>query len=316
MASFLLGVDGGGTKTLAVVADAHGQIFSRGQTGSSNYQVVGREAAQAALCSAIEAALASADQVNQTAVVACLGLAGVARPEDRAWVETWADRQHLAERILVVSDVELVLAAGTPAGWGLTAISGTGSIAFGRSPDGQTARAGGWGYVMGDEGSGYAMGVAALRAVARAADGRGQSTSLTEAVLREWGLDTPQGLIDHVYGHNLSRVELADLTRLVHQAALRSDPIAAQIVQEAACELGMCLLAVTRALRLQGAIPCALAGGALAHCHVLVTALMNVASSLGLQLQPVTHVNEPAQGAVRLARDAMLGRTVTDLQHS
>ena len=128
-----------------------------------------------------------------------LGLAGVDRPEDRALFEGWAAGRFGGAPVVIANDAELVLAAGTPDGWGIALISGTGSIVFGRSPHGEMARAGGWGHILGDEGSGYAIGVEALRAVMRAFDGRGPATALTDAVLLHWSLKTPPDLVGRVY---------------------------------------------------------------------------------------------------------------------
>src|SRR5207244_11602264 len=96
---------------------------------------------------------------------ACLGLAGAARPEDQKVIQDWARAVSLAQAVEVTTDAAILLAAGTPEGWGLALVAGTGSIAYGRTADGRTARAGGWGYLMGDEGSAYAMVLAGLQAV-------------------------------------------------------------------------------------------------------------------------------------------------------
>ena len=162
MRELLLGLDGGGSKTLALLADAEGRVIGRGIAGASNYQNIGETAAWAALDTAIAAAFADAGLEPSAVAAVGLGLAGVDRPEDRALFEGWAARRFGGAPVVIANDAELVLAAGTPDGWGIALISGTGSIVFGRSPQGEMARAGGWGHIMGDEGSGYAIGVEAL----------------------------------------------------------------------------------------------------------------------------------------------------------
>jgi len=183
-AELLLGIDGGGSTTCAALADARGRILGVGTAGSSNLQIVGLEGVVAAVEVAIQAARRAAGVASDAPVkVACLGLAGVDRPGDRERVSTALRVRSLAERLLLVSDSELVLAAGCPEGWGLALVSGTGSICFGRAPDGRTARAGGWGYLLGDEGSGFAIAQQALRLAARTADGRAEAHELLEAAL-------------------------------------------------------------------------------------------------------------------------------------
>ena len=138
--ALLLGVDGGGSKTTALLATAEGELVGRGSGPACNYQSVGAEAAWSALDEAVRAAWEDSGQEPVVIAAACLGLAGAARAVDRALFEGW-----IAERLpgawgLVVNDAELVLAAGTPEGWGVALISGTGSIAYGRAPDGRSAR--------------------------------------------------------------------------------------------------------------------------------------------------------------------------------
>jgi len=141
----VLGIDGGGTKTTALLADGEGRILGRGFAGSSNYHTIGLAAAGEALLEGIRAAFAEAEEAPRPVAAACLGLAGVDRPEDRELIRAWAREARVAEEVLVVNDGAIVLAAGTPDNWGVAVISGTGSIAWGRNPDGATARAGGGG---------------------------------------------------------------------------------------------------------------------------------------------------------------------------
>ena len=109
----------------------------------------------------------------------CLGIAGVDRPDDAAIVRAIMKRIGYKARVLVVNDALVALESGAPGQPGIVIISGTGSISYGRNAEGMAARSGGWGYVLGDEGSGYWMGRLALRAIVREADGRGHPTTLT-----------------------------------------------------------------------------------------------------------------------------------------
>lgn len=217
----LLGVDGGGSKTVALLAGRAGQLLGRGRAGASNYHSVGAEHACAELRRAIASAFDAARIVPRPPAAICLGLAGVDRPEDRALFQNWAAHEWPGIPVIVVADAELVLHAGTPEGRGVAIIAGAGSIVYGRSRAGKLARAGGWGYLLGDEGSGYAVGLAALRAVARAADGRGPPTMLTDLILGRWSLPAPQTLIRRVYAPETSRAEIAALADLVVRAASR-----------------------------------------------------------------------------------------------
>src|SRR4051794_23020969 len=168
----MLGVDGGGTSTVAWLAADGGRGLGVGRAGPSNAKAVGLEASRGALGQTIALAFADAGIAPATVAAACLGLAGFDRPDDRRLLTGWAEEARWADRLVLVKDGDLVLAAGSPEGWGLAVTAGTGSISVGRTAAGQTARAGGWGPLIGDEGSAYAVTLAALRLVARRADGR------------------------------------------------------------------------------------------------------------------------------------------------
>ena len=303
-ADFVIGIDGGGSKTTALIADRDGKILGRGVSGPSNYLVIGAEAAYAALDAAVEAA-AGGQPVQPAAL--CLGLAGAARPADQAVIRAWADARYPGVPVVITHDARLALAAGTPEGWGIAVLCGTGAMVYGEDQHGQVARADGWGYLLGDDGSGYAIGRAALRAVARAADGRSASqtnatqTALTEAILTRWSLKQPQDLIGHVY-KSAQRADIAALAALVQAVALQGDDIAGAILQDAGRELAISVEAVARRLALTGAIPCALTGSVILKGQSVRAAFVAVTVERGLTLSPLTPVYEPAQGAIRLAR--------------
>jgi N-acetylmuramic acid 6-phosphate etherase len=297
-----LGIDGGGTHTVALLADAGGAILGRGESGPSNLHAVGVEPALRALQAATAAAFAAAQLPARPVTAACLGLAGADRPWERSVLDDWARRVRLCEHLELTSDGALLLAAGTPDHWGLAVVAGTGSIAVGRAADGRTARAGGWGHLLGDEGSGYRLTLAALQAVARAADGRGPATALTESFLRQMQLDAPQALIQAVYRGDWDRTRLAGLAPLVFAAADASDAAARDIVADAAEQLAQAGAAVARQLGWRQTVPLALAGGCLLAGAGYRDQVVGRLQALGLVCDPVTAVPEPAAGAVRLAR--------------
>lgn len=303
--SFLIGVDGGATKTVALISDLHSRVLGRGVGGPSNYQVVGLQAAGDSMNQAIRAAFADANVEAVPPRAACLGLSGVDRPDDYALIRAWADEQMPGTPTVIVNDAMLVMAAGTPESWGVAMISGTGSIVYGRTPDGRMARAGGWGHLLGDEGSGFATGLAALRAVVRADDGRAAQTALTRLILDHWSVTTPQGLVSRVYLEQAPTQDIAALAALVEAAASEGDAVALSILQQAGHELALAVDAVVQRLGLSGPIPCAQAGSMIVKGRIVRQMFLASAASLGLHLDPVTSVSEPAEGAVRLARESL-----------
>jgi N-acetylglucosamine kinase-like BadF-type ATPase len=257
---YYLGVDGGGSKTLAVLVDADGHERGHGLAGSSNYATLGLKSTLASIQSAVEQALQVAN-CHLPVQGAWLGLSGLDRPEDHAAL--FPHLRSLASHVHLSNDAELLLSALDGAA-GVALIAGTGSIALGRDAHNTTARAGGWGYVMGDEGSGYELGRQALQAAARAADGRGEPTLLLDLILQHWQLDKADAMIGEVYPDD-DKGKIARLSTYVFRAASQDDAIAQAIVEQAASELALAALTVSKALDLPPSLPLALGGGLLIH---------------------------------------------------
>ncbi len=252
------GIDGGGSKTLAVVVDAEGRERGRGTAASSNYAAVGLQRAVREIHVATRAALDQADGALPLRA-AWIGLSGVDRPGDR---DALLPHLHdLAATVRLTNDADLVLTA-LPGACGVAVIAGTGSIALGRDPSGTTVRAGGWGHVIGDEGSGYELGRAALQAAARSADGRGPRTALLGAIMERYRLADPSEVIDRVY-HRWTKAEIARIASTVFSLC-EGDPVARSLVDEAASELALGVVTVAERLSFpNGVLPLALGGGLL-----------------------------------------------------
>jgi N-acetylglucosamine kinase-like BadF-type ATPase len=296
MGALYLGVDGGGTSTRAVIVDAGGQECGRGHAGSANQTAVGLDMAVANIRQAVGQAARAAGQEPPLAG-AWYGLAGVDRSLDKQ--RLLPRLAELAARTRLTNDAELGLAA-LPGTCGVCLIAGTGSIAVGRDRTGRHARAGGWGHVLGDEGSGYAMGRAALQAVTRAADGRGPATALTAAILHAWDLREPAAIITHVYPAGEKAV-IAALAPLVLQHA-GDDAVARRIVVDAANELAITALATAGQLDFPGPVPLALVGSLLIAYPALRAAVVRRIRRRR-PVAPVVTVPDPALAAAQaLAR--------------
>lgn len=297
--ALILGIDGGGTHTRALLADEAGKVLGYGEAAGSNPRALGFELATMAIRVARVEALAAAGLPYDTPVDAiCLGIAGVGRPEDTAQMARWAKKVHLAQRCLVVTDVEPIIAAGTPDGWGIALISGTGSNCFAIAPGGEKAQVGGWGYLLGDEGSGYDLALRALRLATQTADGRADAQALLTALLAEWQLTGPFDLVGKVYDNGMTRAELAKLTRPLLMLAEAGDTDALALLDYAAAELALMVRTAARRLGLIEP-PLALAGGLLVSSAYLRERL---AHDLGAGWGTTTVVDEPVRGALILAQ--------------
>jgi N-acetylmuramic acid 6-phosphate etherase len=309
----LLGVDGGGTKTVASLAlrDAPAPAeLARGFAGPSNPQAVGWEVARTNLERAIRGAFEAAGLRGGTAAVACLAIAGAGRPDDRRRMEQWAQRTRLAQQTLVTHDAMAVLAAADPQAIGVALISGTGSIAFARNRRGATGRSGGWGHLIGDEGSGWAIARQALQAAAQAFDGRGPETALTEALLQALDVKGPAQLLQKVYQHQADRSVLARLTPVVQQVAADGDPVARRILETAAADLATMYQTLMARMTLDADQRIlALAGGTLIHVPIVRDSLLSQLKQSPWAPHRVEMVSNPVHGALTLARQATPGES-------
>src|SRR4051812_33810646 len=227
----VIGIDAGGTKTVCQLADGRAQVIAETRAGGANLQAMGELEGEKVLYQVMQ------DALGERAIVPaaiCLGIAGVDRPDDAAAVRGIMRRIGFQARVLVVNDALVALEAGAPGQAGVVIISGTGSIAYGRNSKGEAARAGGWGYVLGDEGSGYWIGRAALRAVLREADQRGPQTALTPLLLTYFGIAAAQGLLHEVYSGNLRPSAIGALAQSVEAAFREGDAAAIGILRGAA----------------------------------------------------------------------------------
>jgi N-acetylglucosamine kinase-like BadF-type ATPase len=300
----ILGVDGGGSKTVAWLArrEQPGRAIGRGRAGPSNCRSVGISRATASLDRAIESAFDDADLTTLTVAAACLSLAGADRPDEQQQIRTWADQRKLASRLTITNDAISVLYAASSDGIGIALISGTGSLAIGCNAKGETTRCGGWGGLFGDEGSGYQISIAGLRAAARAADGRGPKTKLLSSLLDHFKISDPSELIPVIYSEKTDRSTIASLAPIVFQAGDSGDAVAAGIVDAAANDLSEMVETLATRLEFAGD-PFALAvtGGVLLQQPTLVDLLRGRLSESGLERAELIAVQNPVAGALVIA---------------
>ncbi|MEH2237195.1 N-acetylglucosamine kinase [Nostoc sp.] len=247
--NYVLGIDGGGSKTVCVLMDDLRQVLGRGEAGPSNYQSIGIEATlqsiQLAVHNAVEATIIT-NTVNIDAI--CLGLAGVGRAADIEVVKglvqelqknkflsiTWALQPA---NIIIVNDALIALVGGIGQPVGIVVAAGTGSIVFGRNHQGHTKRVGGWGYILGDEGSAYKIAIAGMNAALKSYDRREMSTSLVEGFKQHLDLENIEDLIEVVYRRGWGVKQIAALAPIVDLAAASGDIVANMIIDNAVKEL-------------------------------------------------------------------------------
>lgn len=307
---FVLGVDGGGSKTMALVGavDESGQmvILGRGRGGPSNLRLSGKEQSLNSLDQAVDEALKRAEIPGRHLDCAVLALAGSSSPDVQLDVTIWANGRNLASHIEIVHDALPVLADGTAQGWGIALIVGTGSVAFGVDRNGQSVIKGGWGHWFGDKGSGFYLGDQALAAVAEASDEIGPETLLSEMVLDRLGTEDPRGILKEVSADGDTRRAVAALAPIVLDAAASHDKVARRIVKGAVAEAAKLVAATVKALAFETPYPLALAGGVVCGNQLFRDELLVSLNGLEVPPSEVTLVDEPVMGCLEIAR-ARLG---------
>ncbi len=238
---FVLGVDGGATKTLAAILDLESRALHLAHGGPSNEDAVGTRAAVQAVLGAADDAIARAGIAQDRLGAAVLAIAGtdteaVARQVGSARTDDW----------IVVNDVVAAWATATGAGPGVAAISGTGSNVFGMGPDGRPWRAGGWGHLVGDEGSGYWLGLHSISAALRDRDASGPETALTDAAPAFFGVPSVEALAVHVYAKPLTKSEIAAFAIETAKLAEQGDAVARALYRRGAGDLAEQIAAVVR----------------------------------------------------------------------
>lgn len=235
--NYVIGIDGGGTKTHLKALDLRQKVVGEAWGGASNLTALSTETVQENLRLLITEFYEQTGLSPKDCVSVCLGTAGASSNTSQQELSAILADLFPGIPTLLTNDALPILYSGTPTGCGIVLIAGTGSVCMARDLEGNLWRVGGWGHLIGDEGSGYHIACRMLSAVMRAYDGRGRQTVLTELLLRHLGLSSPMDLIDYIYQSGNGKKELASLAVLCDEAFALGDPAAKRIYEEAADSL-------------------------------------------------------------------------------
>ena len=306
-----LGVDGGGTRTRGLAVDGSGTALHACEGGPTNPYGAGVEQALANLRAILGELRDKTLTAGRRPGAVCLGLAGYDRPGDEANFRSTVQSMLPGAAIRLTNDSHIALVAGAPEGYGLMIVAGTGCIAFGITPEGRQARADGFGHLLGDEGSAYAIGREALRAVCRAYDGRGPQTALTEAILGRLSLESAVDLMPWSLQIGGAKAPVAALAPSVFAVWRTGDPEAVRIVETALEKLADAAGAVYAKLFAGSggdeSIPCVLGGG-LTEDEAFFDALAQTLVGRFPDLRPRRSERRPVEGAIDLARRCLAER--------
>jgi glucosamine kinase len=303
----ILGIDGGGTRTVALLADDLGQFVGRAECGPSNPLKVGFRAAEREILRAVRACMQDAG-VPLSAVrpsrpqwlrAVCAGVAGVDRPSVQRPLLAWMRRNIPARHHLLTSDAAIALAAAVGERPGIVVIAGTGSIAFARDEQGKMLRAGGWGIPFDDRGSGYDLGRKAVSAALEAFDGRGTPTVLTDTLCRHLRIRD----IGEIISQQPDQQQIAALFPLVIEAARDGDLVARHLCDAAACDLAELAVALLkRAGWMHRSTPVVTSGGVLQSSSVIRRAFARHLRRFAPNARVEILERRPVEGALWMAR--------------
>ncbi len=296
---YLLGVDGGATKTLAAVLDLELRTVHLGHAGPSNEDAVGAQAAVGALFEAADQAIEEAGIARRQLGAAVLAVAGT----DTASIAGHV-RSARPDGWMVVNDVVGAWATATGASPGVAVISGTGSNVFGVGDDGRAWRAGGWGHLLGDEGSGYWLGLESIRAALRDREASGPATALSDALVAFFDAPSVEALASRVYSKPLTKGEIAAFAVETSRIADAGDAVARSLYVRGARKLALQVIAVIEQTGLEGAFPVGLIGSAFKAGRVFLEPLERAVRDRAPRASATVVEMPPVGGSLLLAARA------------
>ena len=300
---YLIGIDGGGTKTDCAIADLSGKIIRQTSGKPSNFMIIGVEEALENIFALIEQNLFELGGDFSDVKQIVIGVAGAGREEDAMLLEKgfkdYSDQEGVHFKgVKVVSDAHIALEGAFPNSAGCILIAGTGSILFGKDEKGTIHRVGGFGRLIGDEGSGYSIGRKALNAVSKASDGRGEETMISELIDAKMNHNTSKNIINKVYNEKL---DVASVAKIVIQAAEEGDPIAEDILDEEADELVLHIRSLIDKLQTNN-LNVAFSGSLIDNKNYYSDLLKNKIKSTLPNIKVVKPANPPVSGAILFAK--------------
>lgn len=300
---YLLGIDGGGTKTHAVITDLSYRVVGEAISGASNPLRVGLEQAVSHVEQAVAEACANAGIKYRQIVSACAAIAGINHPIHHDTMKDALDRALGLAQLELVSDARAALEGALDGRPGIIVIAGTGSIAMGISGSGEVVRSGGWGPTMSDEGSGYDIARRALKAVVSSFDGRSEKTLLTDAVCERLGVASASDLPGVIYNSDSEPVEIASLAELVDEAARAGDRVACEILADAGRDLAEMAASVIRQLGFESrAFRVACIGSVFKSGELVLSSFRSCVLTVAPQAEIGDPLFPPTIGAVKLAQ--------------
>ncbi len=302
---FVIGIDGGGTQTTAAIADEKGNIIVEHKTTTSNPNIVGFKECGKIIDGLIKKCCNSVKIPPKNISFIVAGISGAGRSTEQKLIIKELQKYPYAKNLTIESDAHIALEGVLGGNFGIVVIAGTGSIAFGKDTEGKIHRVGGWGRIIGDEGSGFALGRQGLTAITHELDGRGKKTLLTKVVAKKFQLHNQENIIDAVYRKNFP---IASIAPLVIRAAEKSDTICQKIIFTACSELIEHIHALRKKFPKNVKIPLVLHGGLLSRKNYYSESVIKmITKKFSDKIKIVKAHTSPVGGAIIMALERMKG---------
>ncbi|MBW7456274.1 BadF/BadG/BcrA/BcrD ATPase family protein [Paenibacillus sepulcri] len=302
---YVIGIDGGGTKSILHMMDLDGNQLFELQGGPTNIYATSVEEVERELSELLDHTAEISGRSIADCAALCLGSAGVDRPYEKQVLSGVFEKCGVTGSLTITHDAEAVLVAGSGKQEGITLVSGTGSFGFARDLSGNRARAGGWGHLIGDEGGGYDIGITAIKAAIRSYDGREAPTLLLPMIMKEIGIERPELFLQYVY-KTAGKPQIASLAKVVYEAHLAGDGRAKRILDDAVNELYLMSATLIHTLHFKDRDITLVANGSVfTHIHYVYERLAELVQAEFPRITVLKPARNAAYGAALIALQSL-----------
>ena len=299
---YYIGIDGGATKTVGLISDLNGTVLGRVETGPVNYHKESIKLLEENLTKNIKKLLLKVKGNVCDIKKIVMGVSGVDRPQEKRMVKGFLNKLGISRKTKVFNDAVIALKGGTKKGYGIVVIAGTGSIVYGLNKKGKTKRVGGWGDILDDIGSGYDIGLRALRAVMNAYDGKGPKTKMTRVILKKLNLKKPAELVLWIDKCVNIKLNISQMAFQLFNACKSGDEVAEGILNEVSNKLCYSAKIIAKELEFNRHVEVVLSGGLFLKNLIYFGVMKEQLLGYLPRAKVVFPYHEPAFGALMIAR--------------
>lgn len=298
---FIIGIDGGGTKSIGYITNENGKILGVVKSGSLNFHSQGQEGVKHNLQKLIKQLVDLAGCTIEDVEIISMGIAGIGREKDREIFLNIINSLNISAKLLLTTDIHIALVGAHGREKGIFTLSGTGSIAYGIDSCGKKHRLGGWGHIVGDEGSGYDIGRKGLELVAKTIDGRESSSLLVDMVFEQYGVKNTDEFISYVYNPLRTKADIAKISETVYYCASKGDIKSLEILERASQDLVNLTIELINKVSIEDELVVSVGGGIFDNMELVYEYFTNALNKYDSNINVKRPMYSPIIGALILA---------------